>query len=64
MELVKTAKRLKKEKINVDLISFGECEFNQVTLLFVLGDARSFFTHLQGAGIILKPILRGLGETE
>lgn len=31
MELIKTAKRLKKEKINVDLISFGECEFNQVT---------------------------------
>merc|ERR1711990_420297 len=30
MELVKTAKRLKKEKINIDLISFGECEFNQV----------------------------------
>jgi|ERR1712227_447550 len=32
MELVKTAKRLKKEKINVDLISFGECEFNQTRL--------------------------------
>ena len=39
MELVKTAKRLKKEKINVDLISFGECEFNQVTLGSVLSDA-------------------------
>ena len=35
MELVKTAKRLKKEKINVDLISFGECEFNQVTSFLI-----------------------------
>ena len=33
VELIRTAKRLKKEKVNVDIISFGEdaTEFNQVT---------------------------------
>lgn len=32
IELIRTAKRLKKEKVNIDIISFGddETEFNQV----------------------------------
>ena len=34
IELIRTAKRLKKEKVNIDIISFGdhETEFNQVEL--------------------------------
>ena len=32
LELVKAAKRLKKEKINVDVFSFGESDFNKVLI--------------------------------